>query len=126
MAHLQLAWYWPGMVAGVRRLLGTCDVYQMAKSEGNKRLYASRPWQKVAIDLVGLMPKTQRENQWILVLSDHFTCWQDEIPLVNAIAPTVATALDERIFCYFGLPKQLHSDLGKQFQFRLIAELCSL
>ena len=68
------------------------------------------------------MPRTQRGNQWILVLSDHFTRWQDAILLVNATTPTVATSLDERVFCYFGLPKQIHSDLGRQ----LMAELCSL
>ena len=48
------------------------------------------------------------------------------IPLVDATASTVATALDERIFCYFCLPEQLHSDLGKQFRSRLMAKLCSL
>ena len=79
VARFQLACYWPGMVAEVRRLLRTCEVCQMAKPGGNKppssrqRLYAGRPWQKVTIDLVGLMPRTQRGNQWILVLSDHFT-----------------------------------------------------
>ena len=41
------------------------------------------------------MPKTQRENQWILVLSDHFTHWHDAIPLVDVTAPIVATVLDE-------------------------------
>ena len=72
------------------------------------------------------MPRMQRGNQWILVMSDHCTRWQDVIPPVDATNPTVATALDEQIFCYFGLPEQLHSDLGKQFQSRLMAELCSL
>ena len=132
VAQLKLAWYWPGMIAEVRRLLRTCEVCQMAKPGGNKppssrqRLYAGRPWQKVAIDLLGPMPRTWRGNQGILVLLDHFTRWQDAIPLVDATAPTVATAFDERIVCYFGLPEQLHSDLEKQFQSRLMAELCSL
>ena len=115
VARLQLAWCSTGMVAEVRRLLPTCEVCQMAKPGG-----------KVAIDLVGPMPRTQKGNQWILVLSDHFTRWQKAILLVDASVPTVATALDERIFCYFGLPEQLHSDLGKQFQSKLMAELCSL
>ena len=59
VARLQLAWYWPGMIAEVRRLLKTCKVCQVAKPSGKKtpnsrqRLYAGRLWQKVAIDLVG-------------------------------------------------------------------------
>ena len=30
------------------------------------------------------------------------------------------------MFCYFGLPEQIHSDLGKQFQSQLMMELCAL
>ena len=132
MARVQLNWYWPGMVADVRRILKTCEVCQVAKPGGNKppgsrqRLYVGRPWQKVAIDLVGPMPKTRRGNQWILVLTDHFTRWQDALPLPDATAPTVATTLDERVFCYFGLPEQIHSVLGRQFQSQLMSELCAL
>ena len=132
VARLQLTWYWPGMVADVRRILKTCEVCQVAKPGGNKppgsrqRLYAGRPWQKVAIDLVGPLPRTKQGNQWILVLTDHFTRWQDALPLPDATAPTVATTLDERVFCYFGLPEQIHSDLGKQFQSQLMMELCAL
>ena len=81
---------------------------------------------KVAIDLVGPMPMTQGGNQWILVFSDQFTCWQVAIPLADVTAPAVATALNEKIFCHFGLPEQLHFDPGKLFQSQLMAELCSL
>ena len=127
-----MVWYWPGMVAEVRRTLRSCEVCQVAKPGGNRppgsrqRLYAGRPWQKVAIDLVGPLPRTRRGNQWILVLSDHFTRWQDAIAIPDATAPTVATVLDERVFCYFGLPEQIHSDLGRQFKSQLMAELCTL
>ena len=72
------------------------------------------------------MPRAQRGNQWILVLLDHFTRWQDAIPLVDSTAPIVATALDKSVFCFTGLPKQIHSGLGKLFQSQLMAELCSL
>ena len=72
------------------------------------------------------MPRTQRGNQRILVLLDHFTRWQDAIPLVDSTAPTVATALDKRVFCFTGLPEQIHSGLGRPFQSQLMAELYSL
>ena len=45
----------------------------------------------------------------------------DAIPLVDATAQTVATAFDEWVFCYIGLPEQIYSDLGKQFHSRLMA-----
>ena len=115
IAIVQLTWYWPEMVAKVWRILKRCEVCQVAKPEGNKppgsrqRLYAGRPWQKVAIDLVGPLPRTRRRNQWILVLTDHFTRWQDPLSILDATAPTVATTLDEQVFCHFCLPEPIHS-----------------
>jgi hypothetical protein len=79
LRKLRITWYWPGMTADVRRLVGTCEVCQVAKNgglpgvAGRRRLYAGRPWQRVAIDLVGPMPTTPRGNNWILVITDHFT-----------------------------------------------------
>ena len=60
------------------------------------------------------------------MITDHFSRWQDAIPLPEATAPVVATALDEKIFCYLGLPEQLHSDQGAQFESQLMVELCQL
>ena len=37
-----------------------------------------------------------------------------------------STALEERVFCYHGLPEQIHSDQGTQFEGELMAELCDL
>ena len=132
LSRVQLVWYWPGMTTEIRQVVRSCEVCQAAKSGGTQatgsrqRLFAGRPWQKVAVDLVGPMPETSRGNKWILVLMDHFTRWQDAIPLIDATAPVVASTLDERVFCYLGLPEQLHTDQGAQFESQLLAELCHL
>ena len=105
LRRIQLTWYWPGLTAQVRRLVQTCEICQTAKHGGTKdpqsrqRLYAGRPWQKVAVDLVGPMPTTPKGNKWILVLTDHFTRWQDALALPDATAPVVAAALDDQVFC---------------------------
>jgi len=33
---------------------------------------------------------------------------------------------DQHVFCYFGLPEQIHSDQGAQFQSQLMSDLCCL
>jgi transposase InsO family protein len=58
-----------------------------------------------------------------LVITDHFTRWQDALAIPDATAPVVAAALDERVFCYLGLPEQIHADQGAQFESALMAEL---
>jgi len=72
------------------------------------------------------MPLTPRGNCWILVLTDHFTRWADALAIPDASAPTLARVLDQNVFCYFGLPEQLHSDQGAQFQSQLLSDLCRL
>ena len=85
--RLRLSWYWYGMVSMVRRTLSTCEVCQAAKhgklpsTTGTRHLYSGWPWQWVAIDLVGPMPLTPRGNQWMLVLSDHFTRTAEALPI---------------------------------------------
>ena len=59
------------------------------------------------------------------MLTDHFTPWQDVLAQPDATAPTVARALDERVICYFGLPKQIHTDQSAQFESQLMEELCN-
>ena len=116
LKRLQLTWYWPGMAADTRRVIQTCEVCQSAKQGGTtesrsrQRLYAGRPWQKVAKDFTGLLDTTLRGNKWILAVTDNFTCWSDTIPLPDATAKTIAKALETRIFTYFGVPQILHSD----------------
>lgn len=132
LRRLRLTWYWPGMTSDVRRMVKSCEICQRAKFGGLHQpvlqgpLWVGRPWQKVAIDLVGPLPVTPKGNKWILVLTDHFTRWQDAIALPDATAPMVAEALDHRVFCYFGLPEELHSDRGAQFEGDLMTELCAL
>jgi len=109
-----------------------CEICQASKhgrlpgEAKRRRLYAGRPWQVVTVDLVGPMPTTPRGNSWILVLTDHFTRWADTLAIPDASAPTVARVLDQNVFCYFGLPEQLHSNQEAQFQSQLLSDLCRL
>ena len=72
------------------------------------------------------MPTTVRGNNWILVLTGHFTRWADALAIPDASAPSVARALDQQVFCYFGLPEQIHSDQGAQFQSQLMSNVCKI
>ena len=130
LRRMRLKWFWPGMTSQTRRAIRTCEVCQLGKySRPNphptsQHLHSGRPWQRVAVDLVGPMPETPRGNKWILVLTDHFTRWQDALPIPDGTAPVVAEALESRVFSYLGIPEQIHSDQGSQFESGLMQELC--
>ena len=61
-----------------------------------------------------------------MVLSDPFTRWRDALPVQNGSADTIAEMLEERVFCYLGVPERIHTDQGAQFESKLMAELCTL
>ena len=131
-ARVKLDWYWPGLNTDVRRHVTSCERCQQSKKNRSKsgstqyHLYAGRPWQVLAVDLCGPFPKTPRGNTQILVMTDHFTRWCDAIPIPDGKADTVASVLDERVFSYFGVPEEIHSDQGRQFESQLFQELCTL
>jgi len=118
------------MTRDVRLRVRKYEVCQVSKhsssteTAGKRRLHAGRPWQIVAVDMVGLMPTSVRGNDWILVLTDHFLRWADALASPDVLASTVAKVLDQHVFCYFSLSEQIHSDQGAQFQSQLISNLC--
>jgi len=130
LAKLQLRCYWPRMGRDMRLRVRQCKICQASRlgrlpgEAGRRRLYARKPWQVVVVDLVGPMLLTPRGGSWILVLTHHFTRWADALAIPDASAPAVARVLDQYVFCYFGLPEQIHSDQGAQFQSQLMSDLC--
>ena len=54
------------------------------------------------------------------------TKWTEAYPLPNEEASTCMTALYNNFFARFGLPTQLHSDQGRNFESKLVAELTKL
>jgi len=61
-----------------------------------------------------------------MVATDYLTKWLEAVPLCDAEAHTCMRALYSAFFSRFGLPRQLHSDQGSNFESKLVAELCSI
>ena len=67
------------------------------------------PFKRIAMDVVGPLPKTSRRNRFILVVSDYATRYP--IPLQNVIAKTVAEVLIGLVARY-GIPEEILTDQG--------------
>jgi len=80
----------------------------------------------VAIDILSCLSQTQDGLKYILVLSDYFTKWACAFALPDAEATMCMRAMYNGFFRTFGLPRQLHSDLGRNFDSKLFHELCLL
>ena len=76
-----------------------------------------------AVDIMGPFPQTEQGNCYIL---DYFTKWLQVWAIPNQEAKKVACKLLNEMFYRFSLPDRLHLDQGKQFESRIIKELCRL
>lgn len=123
--------YWPGMSADVAHWVQHCERCQQAKEAAPvarsymAHLLASRPNEIVALDFTVLEPShSGYEN--VLVMTDVFSKFTVAIPTRDQQAETVARGLVEEWFYKFGVPGRIHSDQGRNFESRLVQQLCSL
>ena len=61
--------------------------------------------ERVALDIIGPLPKSRRGNKYVLVISDYFTRWAEAVSLPNHEASTVAQALMNEWICRYGAPE---------------------
>src|SRR6266516_8000970 len=62
----------------------------------------------------------------MLTVVDHFTKHAEALPIRNKEAVTVARVLWDAVFSRYGLPMQILSDCGSEFENGLMRQLCKL
>jgi hypothetical protein len=84
------------------------------------------PLNRIGIDIVGPLPLTQKKNRYLLVIGDYFTRWMEAYPISNQKTEIIAQKLVMEFISRFGIPLELHSDQGTNFQSELMNSICSL
>ena len=132
LSKIRQNYYWPGLSQDVKSYVTGCITCQKCKEPiPTKRapMQVARsgyPMERIAVDILGELPITDRDNKYVLVVSDYFTKWTESFPMKNMEAATVAKIMVEEVFTRFGIPDQIHSDQGRQFESRLFSEMCQL
>ena len=83
-------------------------------------------WERVAMDLLYMSVTTARGNRYVLVMVDCFSRWTEACPLPDKTAHSVADAFFNQVVCRFGMPSVIHSDQGREFENKIMQELCLL
>ena len=81
------------------------------------------PWERIGVDITGPHPKSRNGYKYILTVTDYFSKWADAFPIRNQEATTVARVLVDRVFSYMGMPIQILTDRGSNFESQLFEEL---
>lgn len=74
------------------------------------------------MDFLSIEPDRSNTKD-VLVITDHFTKYAVAVPTPNQKAKTVAKALWNNYLIHYGIPEQLHSDQGPDFESHMIKEL---
>jgi hypothetical protein len=86
--------------------------------------YNVRPLiKRIAIDVAGPFPWSDKGNRYLLIAMDYFTKWPEAYAILNQEASTVAEALVTNFFCHFGEPWELHSNQDRNFKSRLMQKV---
>ena len=83
-------------------------------------------WERVAMDLLYMSVTTARGNRYVLVMVDCFSRWTEACPLPDKTAHSVADAFFNQVVCRFGMPIVIDSDQGREFENKIMQELCIL
>ena len=121
--------FWIGMAKDVKEYVASCEHCNQRKSSRKPTSptlislpSVMNPFDRVAVDFVGPLPKTKRGNAYILVFVDYATRWPEAFATANRQASTVAEIFIKEILCRHGAPIQLLSDQGKEFLSAVVKE----
>jgi transposase InsO family protein len=121
------AW-WPGMLEDIKKYIRCCDTCQKrAKKKeiaaANSARMASEPFEHIGIDVMGPLPVTDTGKRYIILSVDFFTKYLEGVAVEEADAQTVAQFIYQDIICRHGVPQQVTSDRGTEFNNELVQEL---
>lgn len=123
---------WKNMFGDIKRYIAKCDTCQKNKVGRRTKLpmrittTAKRPFERIALDIVGPLPLSEHNNRYILTFQDDLSKFLIAIPIPNQEAHTVAEYYVRKIICLFGTPTSLLTDQGSNFLGELFERVCKL
>ena len=122
--------YWPNLAKDVEEYIKTCPRCARFKSVPERAelvsIIATRPLELIHIDFLTIESKKSDKDVNVLIVTDHFTRYAQAYVTKSQTAAVVANTLWERFFVHYGFPEKILSDQGRNFESKLIAELCQL
>lgn len=131
-SKIKTRYYWPSMKSDIRSYIKTCDSCQKNKTNFKPTKQpmqitttSEKPFERLALDIVGPLPITEHGHRFILTSQDDLTKYSFAIAIPNHESLTIAKSLT-KIITYFGIPKTILTDQGADFMSQLIKDLTNL
>ena len=131
-AAIQTKYYWPRMYQEIVDFVNSCDTCQRAKHSRHQVSTPLNPlpvvnvFERIHLDIVGPLHKTNDGFEYILVCVDSFSRWVEAFPLRTQAASEIARILYDEIFCRYGAPVAIVTDRGQNFLSKLVNAVCEI
>ncbi|GJZ58470.1 reverse transcriptase domain-containing protein [Tanacetum coccineum] len=113
-----------------RKLIRACQDCQVHKPIPRSRqqklslITSLWPFYKWGIDISGPFSEGPRKVKFLIVAIDYFTKWIEAKPVATITGNQIKKFMWDNIVCRFGLPGEIISDNGKQFQDNPFKDWC--
>ena len=91
-----------------------------------KQFIVGAPLESIAVDVLGPLPVSEKGNKYLLIVGDYFTKWVEAYTSEDKRADMVAEILVKQFISRVGVPMQMHSDQGRNFESAVFSGVCSL
>ena len=123
--------YWPTVYKDVAEFCKRCETCQKSSKWKPKRAplvplpILDEPFRRIAMDIVGPLPRSRSGNRYVLVICDYATRFPEAVPMRSIDAENVAEEL-LKLFARVGIPVEILTNQGANFTSQLLSELYSM
>ncbi|KAL4001114.1 caldesmon [Sarotherodon galilaeus] len=121
--------YWPGLYKDVVDYCKTChECQKVAPTKLSDRAQLQTlpimdvPYERIAMDIIGPLPKSSNGHKYALVICDYATRYPDVYPLRSLQVKHIVRCLVD-LFSRVGIPKEILTDQGTSFMSHLVKSL---
>ncbi len=122
--QVQERYYWSKIYEDIRGYVQTCNACQRrGNPKANNILHPIELkvlFQRIGIDIIGLLTITKKGNRYIVTAMDYFTKWLIAKAIKEATAKTVSKFIYKKIICEHECSQVLQSDRGTHFVNKVI------
>jgi hypothetical protein len=126
------SYFWPGMLADVRRFVRNCDLCHSSKAWRERKQGYLKPlpvperiWSQISVDFVVELPESDGYTN-IMVIVDRLGKGAIFEPMAKITAIDVCEAFIRRFYSQHGVPDAIVSDRGSQFVSQLWKLVCKM
>ncbi|XP_019160737.1 PREDICTED: uncharacterized protein LOC109157290 [Ipomoea nil] len=124
-------YFWPRMAkecADYARSCPTCQQFQVGPGRPATNytpISSVIPFSRWGVDLVGALPMGSGKRKYLIVAVDYFTKWVEAETLASITSARCKQFIYKNILCRFGVPMQIITGNGRQFESKEFSEFCA-